>query len=133
MPALRPLALPVLFTLCTINVHAQSAQESVRDSNQALYQQALSLLSQGESEKAALLLERLLAIDPLHAGAWLDLAIARCEMGDAQETQRILQWIEKNFRPVQAAQAVIQSLRDSACEAMPREAAPGVASITNNS
>jgi len=133
MPALRPLALHVLFTLCTINVHAQSAQESVRDSNQALYQQALSLLSQGESEKAALLLERLLAIDPLHAGAWLDLAIARCEMGDAQETQRILQWIEKNFRPVQAAQAVIQSLHDSACDAMPREAAPGVASITNNS
>jgi len=124
----------ILPAMVSLSLHAQPlrSQENAKSAElEQQYQRALALLSQGDSARAASLLETIVGAEPLHAGAWLDLAIARCDLGDAQAVKRLLSHIESSFRPDDAVLTVMQSLRQAPCEAKPHPGAPAVASVTD--
>ena len=56
-------------------------------------------LENGELSIAEIALERVVLINPSHAGAWLDLAVAKFRQGDVAASRQIIQHIEQNFNP----------------------------------
>lgn len=88
----------------------QAAQE------EKLYQEALRSLSEGRPEEATSKLGRLLEKNALHAGAWLDLAISHCELGNKAEAERLFDQIEQRFQPSEAIRQLITYYRGSGCK-----------------
>lgn len=88
----------------------QAAQE------EKLYQEALRSLSEGRPEEATSKLGRLLEKNALHAGAWLDLAISHCELGNKAEAERLFEQIEQRFHPSEAILQLIAHYRSSGCK-----------------
>lgn len=82
-----------------------------------LYQEALRALADGRTEEATAMLKRFLAGEPRHAGAWLDLAISQCELGNAAEAERLFAEIEVNFAPPPGILEVIAARRARGCKA----------------
>jgi len=80
-----------------------------------LYRRGLNALAEGRPEDAAELLVRFLEHEPQHAGAWLDLAISQCEMGNAVEAERLFKEIERRFAPPPGILEVIAEHRASGC------------------
>jgi len=63
------------------------------------YQQALRLIAQGQKQEASYVLQRVIRTHPDHAGAWLDLALLRCEMGQAEEAELLFAELTARFQP----------------------------------
>lgn len=80
-----------------------------------LYRDALRELDAGRPELAAPMLLRFLASEPLHAGAWLDLALAQCKLGHSEEAEQLFQDIERRFNPPATIREVIQQYRNGGC------------------
>jgi hypothetical protein len=80
-----------------------------------LYLSALRALADGHPDEAAELLARLIEREPRHAGAWLDLAISKCELGQAAEAERLFQETERQFKPPPAIIEVIARHRAGGC------------------
>lgn len=80
-----------------------------------LYLAALKALNDGRPDEAAALLARLIEREPRHAGAWLDLAISKCELGQAAEAERLFKETERQFNPPPAIIEVIARHRASGC------------------
>lgn len=59
-------------------------------------------LSDGRFAEATLALERLVLLEPLNAGAWLDLALASERVGDRDTARRALDTLKARFREVPA-------------------------------
>lgn len=70
-------------------------------------QEALRLFANGQKQEAIDALERLVRDKPEHAGAWLDLALLRCEMGHAEEAERLFAELAARFQPPSNIQKVI--------------------------
>jgi hypothetical protein len=88
------------------------------------YQNALRLLSEGRVEEARESLQSVIAQQPEHAGAWLDLAILLCGMGLADEAESLFGKILKRFDPPPAIQELIRQIRARGCAApAPRQGA----------
>lgn len=83
---------------------------------QDLYRDAMQSLSEGRSTEASDALTRMIEQEPQHAGAWLDLAIIQCELGHADEAERLFKAIETRFYPPPGIQEVINSHRQSGCK-----------------
>lgn len=66
---------------------------------QALYQEALQALAEGRRTDASRALRRLIEQEPRHAGAWLDLALIQCGLGNAEEAERMFATVETRFDP----------------------------------
>lgn len=81
-----------------------------------LYLEALRSLSEGRAEEATIKLSRLLEKNALHAGAWLDLAISHCELGNKAEAERLFEQIEQRFHPSPAIVALMAHYRASGCK-----------------
>jgi tetratricopeptide (TPR) repeat protein len=115
---------PALFALL-LAVAAPSAlaagQDPVADPVQQreLYRSALRAMADGQPGEAAALLERLVAQQPDHAGGWLDLAIARCELGEQEEAQRIFTLVEQRFAPPPDITELIARYRRAGCAVVP--------------
>lgn len=92
-----------------------AAPEATRQD--ALYQEALGALAEGRADEAAALLVRFLDQEPRHAGAWLDLAISQCELGNAAEAERLFAEIEAHFSPPPGILEVIAGRRAAGCKA----------------
>lgn len=90
-----------------------------------LYLDALRALDEGRTDDATGLLLRVLAEQPQHAGAWLDLAISQCELGNAAEAERLFQAITARFAPPPEIVKLIGHYRARGCKATaaPRHAA----------
>jgi tetratricopeptide (TPR) repeat protein len=82
---------------------------------EALYRAALGALADGHPEQAARLLEQIVAREPRFAGAWLDLAISQCELGNAAEAERLFAGLERRFALPPGIGEAIAHYRGTGC------------------
>lgn len=94
---------------------AAAAAAAAAAQQDELYLSALRALADGRPDEAAELLARLIEREPRHAGAWLDLAISKCELGQAAEAERLFQLTERQFNPPPAIIEVIARHRATGC------------------
>jgi hypothetical protein len=92
----------------------QPVHEPVR--NPEMYREALRLLNEGRPDEANVLLQRFLEQEPEHAGAWLDLALSECELGNSAEAMRLFATIEERFDPPPGIREVIAARRADGCK-----------------
>ena len=90
--------------------HAQN--DPVR---QDFYRDAIQSIADGRKQDASEALRRMIEQEPDHAGAWLDLAILQCELGHAEEAERLFAAIESRFRPPPGILEVIARQRARGC------------------
>jgi hypothetical protein len=88
------------------------------------YDEALHALREGRAGDAAALLQELVRRMPAHAGAWLDLGLAFCELGRARDAEQVFAHIEASFSPGPAIREVIALYRASGCAPRALGAAP---------
>lgn len=80
-----------------------------------LYGAALRALGEGRLEDAAAMLQHVLDEEPRHAGAWLDLAISQCELGNAAEAERLFAGLERHLALPPGIAQVIARYRATGC------------------
>lgn len=80
-----------------------------------LYQEAMQFIAEGRYEQARETLLRLVKQEPEHAGAWLDIAMLHCGIGNAGEAEALFAAIEKRFSPPPAILEVIAQQRARGC------------------
>ncbi|WP_312515937.1 tetratricopeptide repeat protein [Massilia sp.] len=80
-----------------------------------LYRAALRALAEGRLEDASALLQRVIAAEPRHAGAWLDLAISQCELGNTAEAERLFSSLQQRFDLPAAIAETIGRYRATGC------------------
>ena len=86
------------------------------EEQQDLYLEAVRLISEGRHAEAKIALEHLIELEPQHAGAWLDLALSQCALGQAAEAERLFREIEVRFEPSAGILEVINSHRQQGCK-----------------
>lgn len=86
------------------------------DIDELLYQEALAAVATGERDRARAMLETLVRRQPQHAGAWLDLALLYCDLGDAAKSREMLARIEAEFDPSPVIRELIHLQRGRACK-----------------
>jgi len=91
------------------------APDAFQAEQQALYQQALQALSEGRRTDASELLRRLIGEEPRHAGAWLDLALIQCSLGNGDEAERLFATVETRFAPSRDILELIAQTREDGC------------------
>ena len=72
-------------------------------SSDELYLAALRAVSENRISDAKAILSQLIEIEPQHAGAWMDLAIIQCELGNAKEAEELFKNIIEKFNPAPVA------------------------------
>lgn len=102
---------------------AQAVAPAAPSAQERLYQEALEALGEGRRTDASLALERLVDQEPSHAGAWLDLALIQCSLGNGDEAERMFAIIETRFSPSREILELIAETREAGC----RPWAPGSA------
>jgi hypothetical protein len=68
-------------------------------------------LEQGRLNLAHAALERVVLVNPAHAGAWLDLAIVAYRQNDAITARQLLEYVENNFAPAPVLREQIREVR----------------------
>ncbi|MCG2583624.1 tetratricopeptide repeat protein [Massilia sp. TS11] len=102
--------LPAL--LCLLALTARAGEEQVPPD---LYQEALQSISEGRNQDAYETLKRLIEGEPTHAGAWLEVALIQCSLGNGDEAERLFAEIERRFQPSPAIRALISKARSEGC------------------
>ncbi len=90
---------------------ANVAGDRIRD----LYLEAVRLMTEGRNQEAGAAFEHLIALEPQHAGAWLELAINHCTLGHQAEAERLFREIEVRFAPSAGILEVINGHRQRGC------------------
>lgn len=93
---------------------------------QTLYEQALQAIADGRKSDARATLQRVIETEPLHAGAWLDLALIQCGLGNSNEAEKLFLAIERRFDPPQGIRDLISKERKLGCPGAPTMAATSV-------
>ncbi|MBI3229850.1 MAG: tetratricopeptide repeat protein [Burkholderiales bacterium] len=103
--------------LCLLAPHAfaEDAEDKLSPVNRDLYLEAMQAISEGRKHDASRLLLQMTASEPKHAGAWLDLALIQCELGNVEETERLFTEIERRFAPPPEIMQIIQARRAIGC------------------
>lgn len=91
------------------------AQTTPPDPQQELYRDALQSLAEGRKNDASDQFARVIEKEPLHAGAWLDLALIQCGLGNAEEAERLFAEVETRFNPSRGMLEVIANARSLGC------------------
>ena len=95
---------------------AEAEQDGVKQAvTEELYQSALQSISEGRKNDASKTLARVIEREPLHAGAWLDLAMIQCGLGRADEAERLFAAVETRFNPSHELLEVIANERERGC------------------
>lgn len=105
---------PLAILLCALGKGTAHAQEKA-DPARGLYEEALAALADGRKHDASDQLARVIEQEPLHAGAWLDLALIQCGLGHAQEAERLFAEVETRFNPPAGMLELIAQARESGC------------------
>lgn len=79
------------------------------------YREALSAISEGRHEDAEALLQQIVSARLPHAGAYLDLAVLYCSMGNREAAEALFATVETRFSPPPVILDVVSSLRRSGC------------------
>lgn len=87
------------------------------DPDELLYDEALAAADAGELQRARAMLEALVRRQPLHAGAWIDLALLDCRLGDRERGRGLLQRIVAEFDPPAAIRELIARVAGEPCGA----------------
>jgi hypothetical protein len=87
----------VVLAVALLPCLAQAQETDGPAQQEALYQAALRALTEGRLEEASAMLQRVVSQEPRHAGAWMDLAISQCELGNAAEAERLFATLEQRF------------------------------------
>jgi hypothetical protein len=95
---------------------AMADSAATESPEQALYREALEALSEGRRSDASETLRRLVAQAPLHAGAFLELALTQCGLGNADEAERLFAIIETRFNPSRDLLTLIAETREAGCK-----------------
>jgi hypothetical protein len=85
------------------------------DATQDLYRDALRSIAEGRRDDASDTLKHVIEKEPLHAGAWLDLALIQCALGHAAEAERLFDAIEQRFAPPPEIGKLIEQTRAGGC------------------
>ncbi len=88
---------------------------SEHTAEELLYQEALQSLAEGRKSDASEQMTRLIGIVPQHAGAWLDLALIQCSLGQGDEAERLFANVETRFNPRREILELIAEARDTGC------------------
>jgi len=96
-----------------------NAQSVGAATDEARYQQALQWMGEGRYTQARDELLLLLAQQPEHAGAWLDLALLHCLMGRGNEAKALFAEVSQRFSPPEALREAIESLSQQSCRREP--------------
>lgn len=110
-------ALALALVLAPAWALAQSGARDALAPEELLYQEALQSLSEGRKHDASKQMARLIDLVPQHAGAWLDLALIQCSLGQADEAERLFANIETRFDPGREVLELIAAARDTGCAA----------------
>jgi len=105
-----------ILALALLALGSGGARADDVDESQLLYRQALQSISEGRKSDASETLMRVIAQEPLHAGAWLDLALIQCSLGHADEAERLFSAIQERFRPPQGILDLIADSRAAGCD-----------------
>lgn len=97
--------------LGTLNVQA----EELPDPTATLYREALQSIAEGRKNDASEALSRVIDLEPLHAGAWLELALIQCSLGHNEEAERLFLAIEQRFAPPPGILELINRTRAQGC------------------
>jgi len=81
-----------------------------------LYQEALQSIAEGRKGDASEALTRVVEQEPLHAGAWLDLALIQCGLGHADKAETLFAAIETRFHPPLGILELIAEARAAGCD-----------------
>jgi hypothetical protein len=111
---MRRLRLALLLSCWLTGAHALAGDQA-KPAQEDLYQDALQSIAEGRRNDASHELSRLLEKEPLHAGAWLDLALTQCALGHADEAERLFATIETQFNPSPAMLLLIAQAREEGC------------------
>jgi tetratricopeptide (TPR) repeat protein len=103
---------PFFFLLLCCGLAGLASAAEADDSD---YRNALKLLSEGSYEEAKKAIEAVIASQPEHAGALLDLAILQCGMGLVDEAKASFEQIEVRFDPPLAIRDLIRKIRAGEC------------------
>lgn len=93
---------------------ALAADEAQIDPQQ-LYREALQSIAEGRKNDASDTLQRVIAREPLHAGAWLDLALIQCALGHRADALRMFDIIIERFAPPPGIVQMIEETRANGC------------------
>ncbi|HCI15010.1 MAG TPA: hypothetical protein DFK12_13985 [Gallionellaceae bacterium] len=92
---------------------AACAQDDYK--TQDVYLETMRLIANGQRQEASDTLVRIIQDEPAHAGAWLDLAFLQCEMGYAEEAERLFAEIVTRFQPPPAILEIIAQRQAQGC------------------
>lgn len=95
---------------------AQEAAGQQADEIELMYRDALRSIAEGRNNDASATLRRVVDKEPLHAGAWLDLALVQCGLGHQDEAERLFQAIEQRFDPPPGILQLIAEARAKGCD-----------------
>lgn len=112
----RSLLAGVFFSAAFCAVAPAWADAPAAAANADLYQKAMQSLSEGRYAEASRILQELVREEPEHAGAWLDIAILQCSIGNAAEADALFHAIETRFAPPPAILEVIALQRAKGCQ-----------------
>ena len=91
------------------------AEPIPKASSPDLYGEAMLAISEGRLGDAEEILSKLVAEEPRHAGAWLDLAILYCASGNAAAAEHLFSEIERRYAPPPPILDVIAHQRKLGC------------------
>lgn len=94
---------------------AARAAEPQTAPGEDLYLQALQSIAEGRRTDATAELRRAIEQSPNHAGAWLELALTHCALGNSDEAERLFAIIETRFNPTTALLELIAQTREQGC------------------
>lgn len=98
---------------CACAAHA--APDTGQLSDEELYLKALQSIAEGRRADATTELSELIQRTPQHAGAWLELALTHCALGNSDEAERLFAHIETRFAPSAAIRELIANTREQGC------------------
>lgn len=110
------LAGALLALACARPAAAQNEPPQLQPGTEEMYQQALQSIAEGRKNDASETLQRVIDKEPLHAGAWLDLALMQCALGHAAEAEKLFDAIEKRFAPPPGITSLIDDARAQGCD-----------------
>jgi hypothetical protein len=115
---MRRRAIAMLFASCALAAPLQARADITPDQGEteALYQEALLALAEGRRTDASLMLRQVIDKEPRHAGAWLDLAMTQCGLGNGQEAERLFDTVETRFNPSPEMLELIAEMREEGCK-----------------
>lgn len=117
---LRALQVPTMALAAALTCMAAHAQQAAPPSEaDLLYEHALQSISEGRKNDAYAALQRVINMAPSHAGAWLELALLQCSLGNQAEADRLFTEIEQKFDPPPGIVQLIATTRTGGCAGAP--------------